>query len=579
IIPKTFQFQSTDLAVLIYSILSKLTCAQSIWGIMQMAQPTCLMRSFSQPSESSREFNEGDPARCLGESISFGRYMSEPLAWEKWSAFSNNRYLEEAEKSSKPGSVAKMKAYFEAYYKSLATRKRVAKDEEARKASDFEFNGLAEHSSCSVSHTPQEVDSASDKPSNREDCNLEYIAPLNALDSCVHLEVHCSDDFDSSPQLEEQHPSDGLEISLQLEREPSNELEQLKCTSEVDSSKEGDDPEKLNTKVKPGNSSIGRSAISKPPISLEMKLLKKGDDNQERLNLKIKKLPDSNFRKLPYCKPSKLLKPSGNVVTSQPRKEGCVTPRTKQQGKDNLHLKAMPSTYIQKSNKFGPHADVIKKSSQFVQRSLAYAVGKPKQTSATPRPDIGRSESTPGRSLSRGRARGQELLPPSLIMDLLYSSLEHCPEVPVLSDHLTATQSPLVQVDSNHVLLLHSRLSTSGLKKERQNVKRQESFPKAYFFLKQQEKEAEKSQQPEKAKERVNTARKLLSSIGLNAKSTVDNSVKSLRQEIYMHPNPRPLKQSDALKLKAGKNDVPRYQSPNSKFKKIRHENASPNIL
>ncbi|KAL0385416.1 UNVERIFIED_CONTAM: protein WVD2-like 7 [Sesamum radiatum] len=49
--------------------------------------------------------------------------MSESLDWEKWSAFTHNRYLEEAEKYSKPGSVAEKKAYFEAHFK----RRRAAK--------------------------------------------------------------------------------------------------------------------------------------------------------------------------------------------------------------------------------------------------------------------------------------------------------------------------------------------------------------------------------------------------------------------------------------------------------------------
>ncbi|XP_059657769.1 protein WVD2-like 7 [Cornus florida] len=86
----------------------------------------CLMRSFSHPSDASREAKEGDPLRALGESISFGRYMSEPLAWEKWSSFSHNRYLEEVEKFSKPGSVAQKKAYFEAHYKKIAAKKAAA---------------------------------------------------------------------------------------------------------------------------------------------------------------------------------------------------------------------------------------------------------------------------------------------------------------------------------------------------------------------------------------------------------------------------------------------------------------------
>jgi small-conductance mechanosensitive channel len=52
--------------------------------------------------------------------------MTESLAWEKWSSFSHNRYVEEAERFSKPGSVAQKKAFFEAHYKKLAAQKAAA---------------------------------------------------------------------------------------------------------------------------------------------------------------------------------------------------------------------------------------------------------------------------------------------------------------------------------------------------------------------------------------------------------------------------------------------------------------------
>lgn len=54
--------------------------------------------------------------------------MSESLAWEKWSTFSHNhnRYVEEAERFSRPGSVAQKKAFFEAHYKKLAAQKAAA---------------------------------------------------------------------------------------------------------------------------------------------------------------------------------------------------------------------------------------------------------------------------------------------------------------------------------------------------------------------------------------------------------------------------------------------------------------------
>ncbi|XP_050233940.1 protein WVD2-like 7 [Mercurialis annua] len=55
-------------------------------------------------------------------SISFGRFESEELCWERRSSFSHNKYLEEAEKHSKPGLVTEKKAYFEAHFKKKGMR-------------------------------------------------------------------------------------------------------------------------------------------------------------------------------------------------------------------------------------------------------------------------------------------------------------------------------------------------------------------------------------------------------------------------------------------------------------------------
>ncbi|WJX39588.1 hypothetical protein P8452_27111 [Trifolium repens] len=102
---------------------------------------TCLVRSFSTPSDTSCVTHEaGNPLRALGESISFGRFMSESLDWEKWSAFTCNRYVEEAEKYSKPGSVAAKKAYFEAHYKRKAAEKSAALVEEANVQANRNFD-------------------------------------------------------------------------------------------------------------------------------------------------------------------------------------------------------------------------------------------------------------------------------------------------------------------------------------------------------------------------------------------------------------------------------------------------------
>ncbi|KAG8663289.1 hypothetical protein MANES_01G194900v8 [Manihot esculenta] len=61
--------------------------------------------------------------RALQVSVSLGRFENDSLSWEKWSSFSQNKYMEEVEKCATPGSVAEKKAYFEAHYKKIATRK------------------------------------------------------------------------------------------------------------------------------------------------------------------------------------------------------------------------------------------------------------------------------------------------------------------------------------------------------------------------------------------------------------------------------------------------------------------------
>lgn len=56
--------------------------------------------------------------------------MSEDLEWGKWSTFSHKKYVEEAEKYSRPGSVAQKKAFFEAHYKRIAEAKKAAAEEQ-----------------------------------------------------------------------------------------------------------------------------------------------------------------------------------------------------------------------------------------------------------------------------------------------------------------------------------------------------------------------------------------------------------------------------------------------------------------
>ncbi|XP_075515191.1 uncharacterized protein LOC142549870 isoform X3 [Primulina tabacum] len=98
-----------------------------------MGDSSCLMHGFSYasavPNESKQVMGEtksGNPVHALGESVSFGRFMTESLSWERWSTFSHKKYVEEAERYAQPGSVAQKKAFFEAHYKRVAAQKAAA---------------------------------------------------------------------------------------------------------------------------------------------------------------------------------------------------------------------------------------------------------------------------------------------------------------------------------------------------------------------------------------------------------------------------------------------------------------------
>ncbi|KAI4320152.1 hypothetical protein MLD38_033659 [Melastoma candidum] len=93
-----------------------------------MGESACVVQPLpvisTEPIEVlSDSSSQGDPLQGLNDSISFGRFATESLSWEKWSTFSHKKYVEEAERYSKPGSVAEKKAFFEAHYKKMASLK------------------------------------------------------------------------------------------------------------------------------------------------------------------------------------------------------------------------------------------------------------------------------------------------------------------------------------------------------------------------------------------------------------------------------------------------------------------------
>ncbi|XP_004502337.1 uncharacterized protein [Cicer arietinum] len=129
---------------------------------------TLLVRSFSTPVDTSCALHESNPLRALGESISFGRFMTESLNWEKWSTFTQNRYVEEAEKYSKPGSVAAKRAYFEAHYKRKAAEKDAALVQEANAQANETFESETRERNCADSSEQIKLEADNIETANEE---------------------------------------------------------------------------------------------------------------------------------------------------------------------------------------------------------------------------------------------------------------------------------------------------------------------------------------------------------------------------------------------------------------------------
>ncbi|GJT58231.1 WVD2-like protein 7 isoform X1, partial [Tanacetum coccineum] len=128
---------------------------------MGEAAVPCMMRLNSQPLFASSEIKEGDPIRALTTSISFGRFLTEPLNWERWSSFSHNRTLEDVQKYSRPGVVAEKKAFFEAHYKNFALKKTAKLHEKENQAPPNyspQINVITNISPVAISKTDSVVD-------------------------------------------------------------------------------------------------------------------------------------------------------------------------------------------------------------------------------------------------------------------------------------------------------------------------------------------------------------------------------------------------------------------------------------
>ncbi|CAM8957212.1 unnamed protein product [Rhodiola kirilowii] len=168
-----------------------------------MGDSTCVMQSFDHSSQ-----QQGDPLRALRESVSFGRFMTETLEWEKWSTFNQNRYLEEAQRISRPGLVAQKKALFEAHFKKIAADRAAALLEASDSSTS---NGVPKHGLRNENHFGPCIDLESGKfdshssvdaaqNSTNAPFSLDH-APASPLMESQFREAYYDEKYDSTVEV------------------------------------------------------------------------------------------------------------------------------------------------------------------------------------------------------------------------------------------------------------------------------------------------------------------------------------------------------------------------------------------
>lgn len=299
-----------------------------------MGESACLIQnSFSLASDTAQGEKEANSVPVLAGSISLGRYMTETLDWGKWSSFSHNKYLEEVQKYSVPGSVAQKKAYFEAHYKRLAAQKAAALLEQANAAatnsSEPEKNGGDQNNNLLDSSTIENSDNQFHIV-DRKDKSIELngsvtdARPDEVVPSCTGLSFFV-----------ETNGSEPVEKMDVLEEEKGEEV----VTVKEDGT--GDENQNKVTGIVHGRvSQMEKPALMGNSASTEKKSAVSTSKSAVACKTKSNKLP-----------PAKLVTPV------HPRRENNATPNGKKAARGSLENTESTPKSLHMSISFGPHDD------------------------------------------------------------------------------------------------------------------------------------------------------------------------------------------------------------------------------
>lgn len=496
-----------------------------------MGEPTCLMRSFSHPSNASREAKEGDPLRALTESISFGRFMSESLAWEKWSTFSHNRYLEEVEQFSKPGSVAQKRAYFEAHYKKRAAMKAAALLEQANAAG----NGDPQ-----VEPAANDVPEVKNAEETQNDCPSYSASAETTSDVLINIQQEQDVlDLANSADANAFHPNSDKDNLQNATVERAEETIEEKVEGEnliqVENSKQLDTAEDCNKIAAAPEEKIPKhEAAEKENVALP--------NNKRQMNSLSKSSSHSRASKLP--------KSSTKQTSSTQLKGG--TPNSKKSVVDLIDKRRLAPKSVHMSINLAPSSGETNKTSARISKESSTTTKNPTRASvygiSKLLPSINRqSEDKRTRSLFNKSVSGGTMsggILQALSGDRAKSS----------TSSGSKARSPIIS-------------SPFSFRSEERAAKRKEFFQK--LEEKNNPKEAEKTHL--QAKSKIPLTRPRSPKLGRKPSS-------SMIQELNSQVPRRPSVNAESSKRVVQKGNQSTTRSVALLPKKKAHENASPNI-
>ncbi|XP_014510397.1 protein WVD2-like 4 isoform X2 [Vigna radiata var. radiata] len=250
---------------------------------------------------------------ALQVSVSFGRFENDSLSWEKWSAFSPNKYLEEVEKCATPGSVAQKKAYFEAHYKNVAARKAelLAQEKQTEKASVKTQYQNDEDLSCNSCVTDAECDI-----SNAQGSSEGVKQETNSVGEIVRTDVSNLEEYAAVSRDYQGSSVEGGKVNDELERRSGSSL--IEKHEEVVCIEQGGSKEESPNIEAEGLKEISHNVNNEPVRASEIEAQYKTLDN-----------PKVSKKVTPVSRESNTLKGKKKSVqpTSKPKASRISTPR------------------------------------------------------------------------------------------------------------------------------------------------------------------------------------------------------------------------------------------------------------